>query len=372
VAILGGAASKDSGSLGHATFKVLEDVSTETVVELTYASYESEVEVGSGGAKVLIGGTPTEPSAPSPDFDGNGEVGFSDFIQFARVFGAKEGDGKYDRKYDLDENGDIGFSDFIQFARVFGKKVEDIAAGKPAGAYLPGANVGAGLSLAPVPGASSDESVLVVGLTGAGEVSGYSLRVKYDASALEFLSATGVSGSLFAGAPGSQEVALQASAESGEVVLADALRSEAVVQGEGDLVRLRFRVLDGTVAGSVEIVEAQVSDGLGRIDTLVGAYAAEVRLLPTEYSLSQNYPDPFNPETAVPFALPEGGDVRLSVYNVLGQEVAVLVSGRLEAGYHRVVWDGRDLRGRAVSSGIYFVRMVTDGFSDVRKMLLLK
>ena len=115
------------------------------------------------------------------------------------------------------------------------------------------------------------------------------------------------------------------------------------------MVRLRFRLLDETVSGRVEVVEVRVSDGLG-----------------------QNYPNPFNPDTAVPFAIPEGGEVRVAVYNLLGQEVVVLVRGYREAGYYRAVWDGRDARGRVVSSGIYLVQMVSGRFSDVRKMLLVK
>ena len=74
----------------------------------------------------------------------------------------------------------------------------------------------------------------------------------------------------------------------------------------------------------------------------------------------------------VPFAVANAGEIRVSVYNVTGQEVAVLASGVHEAGFHQVRWNGRDLSGRSVSSGVYLVRMVADGFSAVRKVLLLK
>ena len=150
------------------------------------------------------------------------------------------------------------------------------------------------------------------------------------------------------------------------------LGSDAAVVGEGELVRLTFRVLDPTVPGRVDIAEALVSDNAGRINRLIGAYLETVRALPEDYALSQNFPNPFNPETVVPFALPKAGEIRMVVYNILGQEVAVLMDGQQGAGFHRVVWDGKDLLGRPVSSGIYFVRMSTEGFSNVRKMLLLK
>jgi len=99
---------------------------------------------------------------------------------------------------------------------------------------------------------------------------------------------------------------------------------------------------------------------------------AEVRSLPDRFELSQNYPNPFNPETVIPFSVPESGVLRLSIFNVLGQEVAVLVDGSVQAGFHRIVWDGKDGFGRSIASGLYFVRMHSDGFSSVRKMMFLK
>jgi hypothetical protein len=94
--------------------------------------------------------------------------------------------------------------------------------------------------------------------------------------------------------------------------------------------------------------------------------------LPTEYALEQNYPNPFNPSTNIAFALPKAGKVEVSVYNVLGQEVNTLVSEELAAGEHTIVWDGRNSSGNAVSSGIYFYRIVAGDFSQTKKMLMLK
>ena len=64
--------------------------------------------------------------------------------------------------------------------------------------------------------------------------------------------------------------------------------------------------------------------------------------------------------------------VSLLTHNLLGQEIAVLASGRLEAGFHSVTWNGNDAAGNAMSTGIYFVRMVANGFTDVNKVMLLK
>jgi hypothetical protein len=94
--------------------------------------------------------------------------------------------------------------------------------------------------------------------------------------------------------------------------------------------------------------------------------------------LGQNYPNPFNPTTKVEYWVPEaqkaGGraNVNLVVYDVSGARVKTLVSGPKTAGHYVAQWDGRDDRGTAVSSGIYFYRMTTGNFAAVRKMVLLK
>jgi hypothetical protein len=94
--------------------------------------------------------------------------------------------------------------------------------------------------------------------------------------------------------------------------------------------------------------------------------------LPKTYELSQNTPNPFNPTTQVNFALPQSGEVKLAVYNVLGQHVTNLVDGVMNAGYHTVTWDGTDENGNAVSTGVYFVKMNVDGNTDTRRMTLIK
>jgi len=94
--------------------------------------------------------------------------------------------------------------------------------------------------------------------------------------------------------------------------------------------------------------------------------------LPTGYSLQQSYPNPFNPTTTICYDLPELTDVRIAVYNVVGQVVRTLVDRQMSPGQHETVWDGRDDSGRPVSSGLYLYRMTAGDFSQSRKMLLLK
>ena len=94
--------------------------------------------------------------------------------------------------------------------------------------------------------------------------------------------------------------------------------------------------------------------------------------LPETFAVAQNVPNPFNPETAIAYALPRQTEVVLKIYNLLGQEVRRLVDGVMPAGYHRVVWDGRDAYGRRVSSGVYIYRLVAGDFLATHKMLVLK
>jgi len=89
--------------------------------------------------------------------------------------------------------------------------------------------------------------------------------------------------------------------------------------------------------------------------------------LPLAFSLSQNYPNPFNPVTQISFSLPERAEVRLSVYNIVGQKVAELVNGKLDAGSYRVSWDAK-----VFTSGIYFGRLRAGANENIIKMILLK
>jgi len=94
--------------------------------------------------------------------------------------------------------------------------------------------------------------------------------------------------------------------------------------------------------------------------------------LPIEYSLSQNYPNPFNPTTAIDFSIAARGQVALEIFNLLGQRVSVLANGIYEAGVYSVAWNGADENGIPVSSGAYFYRLTANGYSSMKRMLLLK
>ena len=93
---------------------------------------------------------------------------------------------------------------------------------------------------------------------------------------------------------------------------------------------------------------------------------------PRVFALSDNYPNPFNPQTKIAFSLPESHHVQLTVYGVDGRRVATIVDEVRSAGLHEVVWMGRDQSGRSVASGTYFCRIQAGPYSDVKKMTLMK
>ena len=89
--------------------------------------------------------------------------------------------------------------------------------------------------------------------------------------------------------------------------------------------------------------------------------------MPESFSISQNYPYPFNPSTAISCSLSKSGNVTLRIFNILGNEVATLVNEDKAAGQYKVEFDASNL-----SSGVYFYKIQTESFIETKKMILLK
>ena len=106
--------------------------------------------------------------------------------------------------------------------------------------------------------------------------------------------------------------------------------------------------------------------------TLVGIPQPGFENNPKTFSLAQNYPNPFNPATQIRYVLPYLSNIKLTVYNLLGQTVATLVNSKQSAGRYTILWDGKNDSGVQQPSGIYFYRLKTGGFSDTKKMMLLR
>lgn len=94
--------------------------------------------------------------------------------------------------------------------------------------------------------------------------------------------------------------------------------------------------------------------------------------VPVITALQGNYPNPFNPTTKINFSLKEAGKVNLEIYNLKGQKVKTLMNKNMDADNHSVIWSGEDNSGKKVSSGIYLYRMKSKGYSETKKMILIK
>jgi hypothetical protein len=92
-----------------------------------------------------------------------------------------------------------------------------------------------------------------------------------------------------------------------------------------------------------------------------------VNTIPSQYELRQNYPNPFNPSTKISFSLLKKSNIELSIFDINGQLVSKVYEGEMNAGEHSITWDGSK-----VSSGIYFYRLITNGFTETKKMMLIK
>ncbi len=134
---------------------------------------------------------------------------------------------------------------------------------------------------------------------------------------------------------------------------------EVFSAGRHQLVSIRDR---NVLIAGVEVVDTQAS---AMAVSLTGN-------LPADYSLAQNIPNPFNPQTSIEYSLPVASQVLLDIFNVNGQRVITMVDGYREAGRHEVTWRGVDSDGNPIASGLYFYRLEANGFTQTRKMLLLK
>jgi len=156
----------------------------------------------------------------------------------------------------------------------------------------------------------------------------------------------------------------------------DFMLVNSVVGGGGGAVTGGGTLLVGTAGqyavGTVSGDEFALTSGAGHdvhgiLWTEVGDDFEQVSSVPKQYSLEQNFPNPFNPTTTIRFALSERVATDLTVYNILGQSVKTLVSGDLDAGVYDVTLDAYDL-----PTGVYFYRLTAGAFVQSRKLVILK
>jgi lysophospholipase L1-like esterase len=96
------------------------------------------------------------------------------------------------------------------------------------------------------------------------------------------------------------------------------------------------------------------------------------QIIPDKFALLQNYPNPFNPETTINYQLPKTSYIKITIYNVQGQLIKTLLNQKQSAGYYQLKWNATDSQGDKLPSGLYLCRLETQGFVDVKKMVLMR
>jgi len=301
-------------------------------------------------------------------------VDFEDFIAFAQSFNKNVGDSNFNINADTNKDGVVGFVDFVAFAGTFGQTGVVGPATKPV-IGLPGVNENAEFSL----NMGSDrvlagETVSVdVSLANAQALLGYQFVLNYETDKFEFVGAAPAEQDLMTSTGGETPLFHTWADKAGEVTVANAVINGSSISGGGDIVTLTFKVLQEFEDNArFEIASGIVADPNQLSNPAVVGGVLEIQSTPTEFSLLQNFPNPFNPETTIQYNLAESADVNLHIYNVVGQVVRTLVSERQSAGRYRVQWSGMDDRGVPVSSGIYFYEIRAGKNKQVLKLMLLK
>lgn len=212
-----------------------------------------------------------------------------------------------------------------------------------------------------VPG---EKFVVPIEVKGLSEVYAAELNLTYDKSLLSLVKVE--SGELLQG------YYLEKKISENQIKLA--MAGTKPMPESGDLVYFTFKVLPEARPGISTQLEVshfclnEISGSGSAFTISIGSGETH----PSEFSLFQNYPNPFNPTTEISYSLPEACQVKLSIYNLLGQKVRVLADEYQSAGSKSVEWNGKDDRGIEVAAGIYFYRIEAGNFSQTKKMLLVK
>jgi hypothetical protein len=123
--------------------------------------------------------------------------------------------------------------------------------------------------------------------------------------------------------------------------------------------------------GAGNSIQGNIGEPIAGVASRSGGHATsagtEDSPTPLLYSLLQNYPNPFNPSTTIRYGLPRNSRVRLTVFNILGEQIRVLQDGEQEAGYHEFIFDAKSL-----PSGVYFYRIQAGTYTETKRLLLLR
>ncbi|MBN1542818.1 T9SS type A sorting domain-containing protein [candidate division KSB1 bacterium] len=149
------------------------------------------------------------------------------------------------------------------------------------------------------------------------------------------------------------------------------LLNEALIPGAGNSQsRQSYRFVDTAIEpGEIyryQLISVDFQGNQGKHEPIC------LQVMPTTPVLSPNFPNPFNPETTFSFSLPKDDQIEISIYNTLGQAIRVLVNAPMQAGVHRVVWNGLEDSGEQAASGVYHAVLTTSSHHLVQRIVLLR
>ena len=237
-----------------------------------------------------------------------------------------------------------------------------------------GRNANATMKLERVNDQDAESGILKlrVSVAQTSDLKGYGFSLQFDPVKYEFVNAAELEGNLLKSGSGQETLFLSSNRTPGQIDIGAVKIDGRGASGGGKLVELTFRTSGTPVSSDFQVSESVLVGLDGAVDMLHHAEIGNLKPLPDRFNLDQNMPNPFNPSTVIGYQLPEAGMVRLAIYNLLGQEVRVLVNERRDAGTFSATWDGADASGSGVASGIYLYRIQAGSFSATRRMLFLK
>ena len=341
-----------SGLLGIATFAVDSGApSIPTTLSIRRAVFKSQNVDVSDTLSAAPSATVNLRPALIGDFDLDGDVDFSDFFLFSDNFGQSD----FNPLTDLDADGAVTFSDFFIFSDNFGRSI----AGKRGAEAVEFASSDLRMRIVR---SQPEQLVLAPYWQGETPSRGYVLALSFDPQALQFDQYV---------ARGEQApLPWVVEQTPGQLTLATGLsRTQRAFDGD-DLGQLVFARVART--GTEVRTTAAMSYTGDQVRALAPPSPLRIRALPETFALYPAHPNPFNPDTSIPFYVPEQTEISLRVYDLLGRPVYTLLSERIDPGYHSAVWRGIDADGRPVGSGVYLVEMRTPGWRQISKIMLLK
>jgi len=338
----------------------------------TAINFLSDVASGLATSVSCYGGATVQPalkgfilnvgSAPAlqGDANGDGSVNLADFSILASVFGTANASA------DFNGDGYVNLADFSILAANFGQSAVPTA---------PVASVShsAGRLSLRIPAKLHRGDIVEVAVVAEdASLKAYSFALGYDASMLQLLAGGVAEGDFL---KDTLFVATEGDATENSRVFS-ATRSDSS-EGTGVLTKLRFRVVAGGISeDAIALRDVQMVDGSGHFSRLPELHAT-LRTAPHKTRLLANYPNPFNPETWIPFELADDAKIKVQIYDISGRLVRTLDLGCRPAGHYAdqsaaAYWDGRNFSGERVASGMYLYRLTAGDFSAMRRMVILK